>query len=267
MAVEPQKLNVTVNERESVTALLYSASPRLKRDRAGITVLLGHGAGASQTSSFMRLFADGLATRGFDAMTFNFLYTEQGRRSPDPKARLESCCRAVILAAHDHNKLKGNRLVIGGKSMGGRIASQVAAAVQAKQGMEVQATRNRSTSIRKIDTVGEANQLPEAHLGPEDIAGLVFLGYPLHPPGKPDQLRAEHLKHIRAPMLFVQGSRDAFGTPDELGAIIKNFHLPATLHVIEGGDHSFSVLKSSSVPQQQVYETAMDEIAQWLRLR
>src|SRR6266702_497789 len=127
MAVEPQKLSVTVNERESVTALLYSASPKLKRDRGGITVLLGHGAGASQTNSFMRLFAEGLATRGFDAMTFNFLYTEQGRRSPDPKAKLESCYRAVIETARKHKKLKANRLVIGGKSMGGRIASQVAA--------------------------------------------------------------------------------------------------------------------------------------------
>src|SRR5438094_10537069 len=96
MAVEPQKLNVTVNERESVTALLYSASPYSERDRAGITVVLGHGAGASQTSSHMRLFAYGLATRGFDAMTFTFLYTEQGRRSPDPRAKLESCSRAVI---------------------------------------------------------------------------------------------------------------------------------------------------------------------------
>ena len=267
MAVEPQKLTIIVNERESVTALLYSASPKSKRDRGGITVLLGHGAGASQTSSFMRLFADGLATRGFDAMTFNFLYTEQGRRSPDPKAKLESCCQAVIGAAHDHKKLKGNRLVIGGKSMGGRIASQVAAAMQANQGTEDQAARIRSTSASKIAAVEETKQPPEGRLSPEDIAGLVFLGYPLHPPGKPDQLRAEHLKHIRAPMLFVHGSRDAFGTPDELGAIIKNFHLPATLHVIEGGDHSFSVLKSSSVPQQQVYETAMDEIAEWLRSR
>src|SRR5439155_2302377 len=125
----------------------------------------------------------------------------------------------------------------------------------------------RSTSASKIAAVEETKQPPEGRLSPEDIAGLVFLGYPLHPPGKPDQLRAEHLKNARAPMLFVQGSRDAFGTPDELGAIIKSLHLPATLHVIEGGDHSFSGLKSSSVPQPQVYETAMDEIAQWLRSR
>jgi uncharacterized protein len=262
MVIETEKLTVGVNERESITALLYSAPSRLKHDR--VTVLLGHGAGANQTSAFMRLFASGLATRGFDAMTFNFLYSEQGRRSPDPKAKLESCYRAVIGAAHDHQKLKGNRLVIGGKSMGGRIASQVAAFLQAEQGTEVRHTRNKATG--KI-AAKEAKDLLARHLSADDIAGLVFLGYPLHPPGKPDQLRAEHLKNIRAPMLFVQGSRDAFGTSAELRTVIKELNLPAALYTIEAGDHSFSVLKSSSVPQQQVYETAMDEIARWLRLR
>ena len=122
---EPGKLKVAVNESESVTALLY---PAAKRDRAGLTIVLGHGAGADQMSAFMRMAAEGLAARGLDAMTFNFLYKEQGRSAPDPKARLESCCRAVIDAALKHKKLKGNKLVIGGKSMGGRIASQVAAA-------------------------------------------------------------------------------------------------------------------------------------------
>ncbi len=202
MAMEAETLAVEVNERESVTAMLYPAS---KRERAGVTVLLGHGAGADQMSGFMHMFASGLAVRGIDAMTFNFLYTERGRRLPDPKARLESCYRAVINAALNHPKLKKNRLVIGGKSMGGRIASQVAA---------VEGDR---------------------------VAGLVFLGYPLHPPGRPDKLRAEHLKDIRAPMLFVQGSRDAFGTAEEIRAVIKKLRLPATLYVIEGGDHSFKV--------------------------
>jgi predicted alpha/beta-hydrolase family hydrolase len=225
--IEPEKLNVSVSEHESVTALLYSAA---RRDRARIIVLLGHGAGANQLSGFMRMFASGLAARGFDAMTFNFLYSERGRRIPDPKAKLESCYRAVIEAARGHKRLKANRLVIGGKSMGGRIASQVAAA------------------------------------GADDIAALVFLGYPLHPPGKPEQLRAEHLQNIRAPMLFVQGSRDAFGTPDELRTVIKKFRLPATLYEVEGGDHSFKVPKSAPVPQQQVYEAVMDETVRWLQV-
>lgn len=209
-----------------MTALLYPAS---KAKRAGVTVLLGHGAGANQLSGFMRLFAGGMAARGFDAMTFNFLYTEQKRNFPDPKARLESCYRAVIDAALSLRKLKQNRLVIGGKSMGGRIASQVAAT------------------------------------NPDGIAGLVFLGYPLHPPGRPDKLRAEHLPEIKAPMLFVQGARDAFGTAEEIGATIKKLRLPATLYPIEGGDHSFKVPKSMGVPQQQVYDSVMDKIGEWTR--
>ena len=220
------EFKVKVNESESVTALLYSAA---RKSRAGFTVVLGHGAGANQLSAFMRLFASGLAARGIDAMTFNFLYTERGRRLPDPKARLESCYRAVINAALNNPKLKKNRLVIGGKSMGGRIASQVAA---------VEGDR---------------------------VAGLVFLGYPLHPPGRPDKLRAEHLKDIRAPILFVQGARDAFGTAEEIRAVIKKLRLSATLYVIEGGDHSFKVSKSTGVPQQEVYERVMEELAGWIK--
>jgi predicted alpha/beta-hydrolase family hydrolase len=227
VAKEPEELSVIVSENDSVNALLYAAS---KKDRVGMTVILGHGAGSNQLSPFMRLFAGGLAARGFDAMTFNFVYMDQGRRVPDPKAKLEGCYRAVIKAATQHKRLKGNRLAIGGKSMGGRIASQVAAERADKS----------------------------------EIAALVFLGYPLHPPGKPEQLRDAHLNDIRAPMLFVQGSRDAFGTPDELRSVIKRLRLPATLYVIEGGDHSLKVPKSAGIPQEQIYQTTMDEIARWL---
>ena len=224
--MEAEELKVAVDELGSVTALLYRGS---KRERAAVTIVLGHGAGADQLSGFMRMAATGLAARGFDVMTFNFLYKEQGRSIPDPKARLESCYLAVIKTAFAHRKLKKNRLVIGGKSMGGRIASQVAAAE------------------------------------PGGIAGLVFLGYPLHPPGRPDKMRDEHLKDIRAPMLFVQGARDAFGTAEEIRAVIKRLRLPAKIHVIEGGDHSFKVPKSLGVPQPNVYEAIMDEVAGWLR--
>ncbi len=231
---EAEKFTVIVNERDSVTALLYAAPKK----RAGITVLLGHGAGANQASPFMRLFASGFSERGLDALTFNFIYMEQGRRAPDPKPKLEACYRAVIEAALTHKKLRSNRLVVGGKSMGGRIASQVAAEDE-----------NDSTL-----TGGRASAR---------LAGLVFLGYPLHPPGKPEQMRDAHLKSISAPMLFVQGSRDAFGLPEELRAVIKRDRLPATLQVIDGGDHSFKVPKTSPMPQQQVYETTMDQIAQW----
>ena len=208
-----------------MTALLY---PAPKKNRARVTIVLGHGAGADQMSAFMRMAAEGLAARGLDALTFNFLYAEQKRKLPDSKERLESCYRAVIDAALNLPKLKKNRLVIGGKSMGGRIASQVAAA------------------------------------DGKNIAGLVLLGYPLHPPGKPDKLRDAHLKDVRAPMLFVQGSRDAFGTKEEIRGVIKKLGLPAKLYVVEGGDHSFKVPKSAGMTPQQVHESVMKEIADWL---
>jgi predicted alpha/beta-hydrolase family hydrolase len=221
---EPGKLTVKINTADSVTAMLYSAA---KQNRAGVTIILGHGAGADQMSSFMRMVAEGFAARGLDAMTFNFLYKEQGRGAPDPKAKLEACYRAVIDAARSQKKLKDNKLVIAGKSMGGRIGSQVAAE----------------------DSDG--------------IAGLVYLGYPLHPPGRLDKMRDEHLPKIKAPMLFVQGSRDAFGTEEEIRAIIEKHHLRATLYAIEGGDHSFKIPKSLG-QQSQVYETLMDQIVEWI---
>src|SRR5262249_18500506 len=99
--------------------------------------------------------------------------------------------------------------------------------------------------------------------GAGDLAGLVFLGYPLHPPGKPEQLRSKHLPNIKTPMLFIQGSRDAFGTLEELRPIIKK--LPATLFVIEAGDHSFKAPKSSGTSQDAVDQSVQDEIARWLR--
>jgi len=222
---EAGKLTIQINDAGSVTAMLY---PAAKNNRAAVTIILGHGAGADQMSGFMRMAAEGLAARGLDALTFNFLYKEQKRGAPDPKAKLESCYRAVIEATRQQKKLKDNRLVIGGKSMGGRIASQVAA----------------QDSDR--------------------IAGLVFLGYPLHPPGRLDKMRDEHLPQIKAPMLFVQGSRDAFGTEDEIKSIIKKHRLKADLYVVTSGDHSFKVPKSVK-PQQQVYEEVMDEVARWCR--
>jgi predicted alpha/beta-hydrolase family hydrolase len=223
--MEPETLTFQFNEKDSATALLYAAT---RKDRTGTTVILGHGAGAGQLHPFMQLFANGLAARGFDTMTFNFGYMEQGRGVPDPKAKLEACYLSVIELAK--KKLKGNRVVIGGKSMGGRIASQVAA-------------------------------LPE---GAASVAALVFLGYPLHPPGRPDKLRDAHLPQITAPMLFIQGQRDTFGTTDEISDLIKRLKLPATLYRIEGGDHSLKVPKKGNPPQAEIYETIMDEIASWL---
>ena len=221
----PEELRVDINESQSVTALLYSASAR---ERAGITLILGHGAGAGQSSPFRVSFATELASRGLDAVTFNFFYMEHRRGGPDKSDKLEACWRAVIETVRAHKKLKRNKLAIGGKSMGGRIASQVAAA------------------------------------GVGDLAGLVFLGYPLHPPGNPEKLRSQHLPLIKCPMLFIQGSRDTFGTEDELRPIAKKLPL-ATLHIIAGGDHSLKVPKSAGITQQDLYASVQDEIVRWLK--
>jgi predicted alpha/beta-hydrolase family hydrolase len=227
----PERVRLQITPREQVTAMAY---PAAAVDSAGICLLLAHGAGANQTSGFMVRFASALAARGIDTVTFNFIYSEDGRRIPDRNDKLELCYRKIIAAFHDghlQRNLGRQKLVIGGKSMGGRIASQVAAATA------------------------------------DDIAGLVLLGYPLHPPGRPEKLRAKHLPDVRAPMLFVQGSRDSFGTPDELGPIIKQLKTTVELCVVEGGDHSFKVPKRAATPQEQVYESVLDEIERWLRAK
>ncbi len=221
----PEPIRVAVAS-DSVTALVYRASPSA---RLGATLILGHGAGAPQSSDFMVAFAEGLARRGADVVTFNFPYMEQGRRLPDRSETLEACFRAVIVGTRARADLTAGRLVIGGKSLGGRMASHVAAA------------------------------------GLDSLAGLVFLGYPLHPPGQPEKPRAAHLARIRQPMLFVQGSRDAFGTPEELAPILEPLGPVARLYVVEGGDHSFAVPKRGAVSQSEVFARAQDEIARWLR--
>ncbi|MGH9821850.1 MAG: alpha/beta hydrolase family protein [Blastocatellia bacterium] len=220
-----ESIKVDLDTGASVTALIYRAA---SARTLGSTIILGHGAGAGQLSGFMVKFAAGLAERGLDAVTFNFSYTEQGRRVPDPGPRLEACYRSVIQAVTAQPALASNHLIIGGKSMGGRIASQVAA-----QGLEARF----------------------------NLAGLILLGYPLHPPGKPDQLRDKHLPKIKSRMLFVQGSRDTFGTPEELEKVFKVIGPNATLFVVEDGDHSFKVPKKHIPAQEEIYSDVMDRIA------
>ena len=223
---------VALDAGGAVSALAYPA----RADAApGPTLVLAHGAGAPQTHPFMTAFARGLAGRGIDVVTFNFPYMERKRRIPDPPRRLEAAYCAVLRATRERLARRGQPcppLVIGGKSMGGRIASQVVAE-------DVRAGRDPG------------------------VAGLVFLGYPLHPPGRPDRLRAAHLPAITAPMLFVQGSRDAFGRPDELRPVLAAC-ADADLVVVEGGDHSFRVRGREAPPIEDVHATVQDAIARWI---
>lgn len=176
--------------------------------------------------------AERLAARGFDVVTFDFLYTHAGRRLPDKNDTLEATWRAVIDAVRAREDIASARLLIGGKSMGGRIATQVAAS-------------------------GED--------GLNGLVALVLLGYPLHPPDKPQQLRSAHLPSVKAPMLFVQGAKDAFGTPEELAPIVSELEKRVAgtrLVAIEKGDHSLAV---RGVPLQATLDRVADEVARFER--
>ena len=219
----PSELPIALEAGAVTTALVYAA------DRPAAALILAHGAGAGQRHRFMVGFAHALAARQIDVITFNFLYTEQGRRLPDRGPALEACYRRVVetVAARVDSARRG--LFIGGKSMGGRIATQIAAADAA---------------------------LP--------IRGLVMLGYPLHPPGRPDQRRDRHLAAIERPMLFVQGSRDTFGTPAELMPALLELSPRPVLHIVEGGDHSFALAKRDASMQAAVLEDVQRVIADWI---
>lgn len=197
---------------------------------AAAALILAHGAGAGQQSAFMVAFAQAIAALGVDAATFNFPYAEQRRKLPDKAPVLEACWRAVIDTIRREVASAEHALFIGGKSMGGRIATMVAA--------------------------GDAD-LP--------IAGLVLLGYPLHPPGRPERRRDAHLPAVGRPMLFLQGSRDTFGTPEELRPVLDRITPAPTLHVVEGGDHSFRVAHGGADGLAAVQTDLQRTMAVWMR--
>lgn len=182
-------------------------------------IVLAHGAGGNMHTPGLADVADLLTRKDIGAVRFNFPYAEAKRRVPDRQDTLEACYRSVA----DHVRPHASRLFLGGRSMGGRIASHIVA-------------------------------------DGADAAGLVFLSYPLHPPGQPQRLRTRHLPRITVPMLFVQGSRDGFARPDLLQATLQT--LPtATLHVVEGADHG---LKVRGRAPQDVTEEVADVVAAWI---
>lgn len=201
---------------------------------APATVMLAHGAGAGQRHPFMVAYATNIAAAGVDVVTFDFPYMQQKRRIPDPAPVLEAHYREIVALVRREVSSAGRTLIIGGKSMGGRMATHIAAA--------------------------------DAGL---PVAGLVLLGYPLHPPGRPDKRRDAHLPRLQRPSLFVQGSRDTFGTPDELRPVLDTIQPPPVLHVVEGGDHSFKVSRSGGAAgqarQADVDREVQQTIVDWIR--
>ncbi|HET9370631.1 MAG TPA: alpha/beta fold hydrolase [Vicinamibacterales bacterium] len=191
-------------------------------------LVFGHGAGAGESHPWMKKVGAGLAARGVTVVTFNFPYMDARRRAPDRNDVLEAAFAAVwreVATAHP-----GAAMFAGGKSMGGRISSQAAA-----RGLFDPAPR-----------------------------GLAFFGYPLHPPGKPDQRRDKHLSDVAAPMLFLHGTRDPFGSPEEMAALAAGLGSRARLEIIEGGDHSLVATKGAD-PKGTSVDRAIEVAAGWIR--
>jgi hypothetical protein len=193
----------------------------------GAILVLAHGAGAGQHSAFMTRVARALAGHGVAVATFDFPYVTARRKVPDKAPVLEQAWRDAIADLRSRPGVGELPLFIGGKSMGGRIASHVAA-----QGIQA-------------------------------LRGLVFLGYPLHPPGKPQQRRDAHLPVIAEPMLFVQGERDHFGSAQEIRELLPQLNSNTTLHVVASGDHSFKVPARTGVSADDVLQDVVRVVAAW----
>ncbi len=219
-----QQRTIDCGESGSVSAVV--AYPDAVRPGETTAVILAHGAGNNMSGALVSGVHEGLAARGVVSAKFNFPYAERGSRRPDPAPVLESCYRAVVATLRNDPLLAARALIIGGKSLGGRMASHLAA-----QGVAV--------------------------------TGLLFLGYPLHPAGRPDKLRITHLSAIAAPMLFFAGTRDPLCSLDLLRTTLRS--LPrARLHVVDGGDHSFALPARLNRSPQSVIEELVDASAQWI---
>jgi len=189
--------------------------------------VFAHGAGAGMDHSFMAALSGALGERGIATLRYQFPYMEQGSKRPDDPATAQAAVRAAVAQAHA--QLPGVPLFAGGKSFGGRMTSQA----QAAQPLQ-------------------------------SVRGLVFVGFPLHPAGKPSVTRAAHLANVKVPMLFLQGTRDALADLDLIRTTTAGLGDRAALHVVEGGDHSFHVLVRSGRSDSQVLAELADTAAGWM---
>ena len=195
-------------------------------DDARACYVFAHGAGAGMTHSFMETAAQGLSKRGVATLRYQFPYMEKGSKRPDSPAVAHAAVRAAVAEAG--RRCPGLRLIAGGKSFGGRMTSQAQA----------------------------ISPLPGVH-------GLAFFGFPLHPAGKPSSDRARHLSDIDVPMLFLQGTRDSLAELSLLEPVVASLEPLATLHRVEGADHSFHVLARSGRNDREVMDEILDAFAGW----
>jgi predicted alpha/beta-hydrolase family hydrolase len=205
-----------------------SAGPKRGADRA---VLLAHGAGSDMHTATLERVADALAAAKIPSLRFNYPYRDAGRKSPDRAAVLDAATREAAAELARVTKLPPERLVLGGRSMGGRYCSLV---------------------------VGDDDD-------PIPALGLLLLGYPLHAAGKPDQPRVEHFPRLRVPCLFVSGTRDSLASRDALTAAVKAIKGRVTMHWLESADHGYRPKKSSGRTAEDVAAEVADVSARWVQ--
>ena len=224
--MDRRKLIIPVAEEESVSAIL--TMPRDKRRTLNTGVITAHGAGNDMENELVVAFSDGLAKAGYPTLRFNFPYKEKGLKVPDRQNKLENTWAAVFRYFQGYPNVHLQHIIAAGKSMGGRVASQMIA----------------------------EEKLP--------VEGLIFLGYPLHPAGDQSTIRDAHLYQIIMPMLFFAGTRDTLCDLAKLKTVLKKLSAPWQLEVIEGGDHSFHVPKSQGTTQADIFDRIVKTAREWM---
>jgi len=223
-----QEINVSIEVGSLSTVSGVVSMPDEFRPGTGTGVVLAHGAGNDMHNPLLEAVASGLADAGYPALRFNFPYKEQGRKAPDRREVLESAWQSAFEFMKEHDEIRPERMVAAGKSMGGRIAAEMVS----------------------------AGALPADR--------LVFLGYPLHAPGKKDRPRDAHLYDISVPMLFFAGSRDTLCDLELLRNVLSKLRAPWDLEVIDGGDHSFKVSRASGISETDVFARIVGKMLDWL---
>lgn len=223
--METKHVIIAVSGDEKVSGVL-NIPDRYSGDRG---VIIAHGAGNDMHHPMLSFLADGLADAGYLTLRFNFLYKEKGKKAPDTQDMLYSAWESAHRFLQTHPEYGPRQIIAAGKSLGGRIVSQMVA---------------------------------EGRLS---VERLVFLGYPLHAPGKKDKLRDAHLHPMVTPMLFFAGGRDPLCDLGLLRGVLSHLTAPWDLMVVERGDHSFSIPKSEGTDQRTVYERMLKKLVGWLK--
>jgi predicted alpha/beta-hydrolase family hydrolase len=225
-----EKVFIDIGNNDRVSARL--TGPDRASETNGTGVIIAHGAGNDMHNPLIVAVADGLADAGTATIRFNFPYREKGKKSPDSQNRLIHTWQCAYAYMRGNTFFPVDRIIAAGKSMGGRVASQMVAD------------------------------------GQMDVAAMIFLGYPLHAPGRKDQLRDTHLYRINVPMLFFAGTKDPLCDPGRLNSVLGNLQCPHDLEIIEGGNHSFRLPKSSSRSEADVHRRILKRCVAWIeRLR